>query len=131
MKNAYIVTGMSNHPNLNTHKGFTLIELLISIVLGLLLVAAASQLLVGGLVSSRLQQGAADAQDSGLFGLDYLAKDIRLTNYGNYGNVQNLVLSDITPTGGVVLSTTNLSVSPAVSTGLLSHGISSSNTSSS
>lgn len=112
--------------------GFTLIELMISIVLGLLVVAAASQLLLGGVISSRLQQGAADAQDSGLFGLDYLTKDIRLLNYGN---IQNLVLNDTVPWGGVVLTadtsantTTNLATvrtssaaSDYVPNGLLSH----------
>lgn len=121
MKNAYIIKRISNRPKVssNASAGFTLIELMISIVLGLLLVAAATQLLVGGVVSSRMQQGAADVQDNGLFGLDYLAKDIRLANYGNS---QNLILTDTTSGGGVVLTTTNLSVSPAVSVGLLSHG---------
>lgn len=81
--------------------GFTLIELLISITLGLLVVAAASQLFVGGIVGFRLQQGAADTQDSGLFGLGYIAKDIQLANYGN---PQYLVLGDTTKDGGVVLT---------------------------
>lgn len=118
MNHADIVMHTSNHSHSKVHAGYTLIELMISIVLGLLLVAAASQLMVGGMVSSRLQQGAADVQEGGMFGLDYLAKDIRLANYGN---TQNLVLTDATPSGGVVLSTTNLSVTPAVSAGLLSH----------
>lgn len=118
MKNAYIFTSVSNRSLIKANAGFTLIELMISIVLGLLLVAAASQLLLGGVISSRLQQGAADAQDSGLFGLDYLAKDIRLTNYGN---IVNLVLNDVTPSGGVVLTGTNLTVTPAIASGLLSH----------
>ncbi len=81
--------------------GFTLIELLISITLGLLVVAAASQLFVGGIVGFRLQQGAADTQDSGLFGLGYVVKDIQLANYGN---PSNLVLTDTTKDGGVVLT---------------------------
>lgn len=118
MKNAYIVMNLSNQSHAKTNAGFTLIELMIAIVLGLLLVAAASQLLLGGVISSRLQQGAADTQDSGLFGLDYLAKDIRLSNYGN---VTNLVLNDTTPAGGVVLTATNLTVTPAIANGLLSH----------
>lgn len=81
--------------------GFTLIELLVSITLGLLVVAAASQLFVGGIVGFKLQQGAADTQDSGLFGLGYVVKDIQLANYGN---PQYLVLSDTTKDGGVVLT---------------------------
>ena len=81
--------------------GFTLIELLISLTLGLLIVAAASQLFVGGVISFRLQQGAADTQDNGLFGLEYIAKDIRIANYGN---PQYLVLTDTTRDGGIVLT---------------------------
>lgn len=103
----------------SSETGFTLIELMISIVLGLLLVAATSQLFISGVVSSRLQQGGADVQDNGLFGLDYLAKDVRLANYGN--STANLILNEQTPWGGVVLTTTNLSVTPAIAAPLLSH----------
>jgi len=81
--------------------GFTLVEMLISLTLGLLIVAAASQLFIGGVVSFRLQQGGADTQDNGLFGLEYIAKDIRIANYGN---PQFLVLTDTTRDGGVVLT---------------------------
>lgn len=101
MKNAFVISRSSRYLHRGANVGFTLVELMVSIVLGLLVVAAASQLMLGGLVSSRLQQGAADAQDSGMFGLDYMAKDIRLANYGN---LQNLILSDVTPWGGVVLT---------------------------
>ncbi|WP_410210799.1 PilW family protein [Aquirhabdus sp.] len=81
--------------------GFTLIELMISIVLGLLLVAAASQLFVGGVINSRLQQAGADMQDGGLFGLDSMSRDIRLANFGN---ITNRFLTDVTPWGGIVLT---------------------------
>ncbi|GAC1370058.1 MAG: PilW family protein [Aquirhabdus sp.] len=119
------ITRVLNRPHKKSVAGFTLIELMISIVLGLLIVAAASQLLVGGLVSSRLQQGAADTQDSGLFGLDYVAKDIRLANYGN---PQNLILNDQTPSGGMVLTSAGnlpsviMAGGGAVPSGLLTHG---------
>ena len=114
--------------------GFTLIELLISITLGLLLVAAASQLFIGGVISFRLQQGAADTQDNGLFGLEYIAKDIRIANYGN---PQFLTVTDTTRDGGIVLTAdtststgtsnftdvrTSNSSSAYVPNGLLTHG---------
>lgn len=102
--------------------GFTLVELMIAIVLGLLIVAAATDLFLGGMVSLRLQQGGADAQDNGLFGLDYVAKDIRLTNYGN---PQNLVLNDKTINGGIILTA---DTSPAASTANLTDVRKSSNT---
>lgn len=83
-------------------QGFTLIELMISIVLGLLLVAAAIQLFSGGIITTRLQQANAELQDSGIFGLDYITRDIRLANYGN---ISNPVLNDKTTWGGVVFTT--------------------------
>lgn len=82
-------------------RGFTLIELMVALVLGLILVAAATQLFIGGLLSSHLQKANAEIQDSGIFGLEYIARDIRLLNYGN---VINPILTDITPWGGVVLT---------------------------
>ena len=81
--------------------GFTLIELMVALALGLILVAAATQLFIGGILSSRLQKANAEIQDSGIFGLDYIVRDIRLANYGNVVNPQ---LDDNTPWGGVVLT---------------------------
>lgn len=62
----------------NKEQGFTLIELIVALALGLILVAAATQLFIGGLLSSRLQKANAEIQDSGIFGLEYMARDIRL-----------------------------------------------------
>lgn len=122
MLNSFVVRPTQRTKSLNAmkraHAGFTIIELMISIVLGLLLVAAASQLFWGGVVSARLQQAAGDMQDNGMFGLDYIAKDVRLANYGN---VLNLSLSDITPWGGIVLTTTNLPQTTPLSSGLMTH----------
>ncbi|MFH3713949.1 prepilin-type N-terminal cleavage/methylation domain-containing protein, partial [Acinetobacter nosocomialis] len=64
----------------NKEQGFTLIELIVALALGLILVAAATQLFIGGLLSSRLQKANAEIQDSGIFGLEYMARDIRLLN---------------------------------------------------
>lgn len=82
--------------------GFTLVELMISIVLGLLVTAAAVQLFTGGLITTRLQQANAELQDSGIFGIDYLVRDIRLANYGNALNPN---INDTTVWGGIVLTT--------------------------
>ncbi len=129
---------LKTHPRLSMHKraGFTLVELMIAIVLGLLVVAATTELFLGGLISLRLQQGGADAQDNGLFGLDFVSKDLRLTNYGNIQG-DNLVLNDKTVNGGIILtadtapgaSTSNLTdvrmsavATDYVPNGLLTHG---------
>lgn len=99
--------------------GFTLVELMVAITLGLLITAAAIQLFTGGLVTSRLQQANAEIQDSGIFGVEYVARDVRLANFGN---VSKPVLNDRTLWGGIIFtanSTLNItsnagSATPAV-----------------
>lgn len=81
--------------------GFTLVELMIAIVLGLLVTAAAMQLFVGGSISYRLQENAAEVQDGGVFGLNYATQQIQLANYGNS---DHLGLTPTTPQGGIVFT---------------------------
>jgi len=97
MKNSMIDVS----PLLARQRGFSMIELMVSLTLGLLLIGAASQLLSGGIVSWRLQQSSADLQDGGVFSFDYMAKDMRLLNYGY---VNSLSLNPTTPWAGVVFS---------------------------
>ena len=84
---------------MNREYGFTLVELLISITLGLILVAVAVQLFISGQVNYRIQQAASTIQDSGVFSLNAIVKNIRLANHGNGG-----LINDETHYGGVVLS---------------------------
>lgn len=79
--------------------GFTLIELMIAITLGLILVAVAIQMLVSGQQNYRIQSSAASLQDSGLFGINYVTKNIRLANHGNAS-----IINDESLYGGIVLS---------------------------
>lgn len=114
--------------------GFTLLELMIALALGLIIAAAAIQLFIGGFLTSRMQEANAELQNSGVFGLDYIARDIRLANYG----VVRPDLNDQTPWGGVVLtainstnSATNIpypTAAPFVPVGLLSHSVGSNET---
>ena len=83
-------------------KGFTFVELLVALALGIIISAAALHLFMGGIMSTRMQQASAELQDSGLFGLEYIAKDIRLVNYGNISHPN---LNDETVSGGIVLTT--------------------------
>lgn len=108
--------------------GFTLIELMVALALGLLISAAAIQLFLGGLLTSRMQQANAELQNSGVFGLDYVARDLRLANYIN---TDFPILNEQTPWGGVVLTARTAALSnanipipaaaPFISEGLLSH----------
>lgn len=84
--------------NMN-QSGFTLIELMIALTLGLILVAVAIQLLISGQVNYRIQTSASSLQDSGVFGVNYVTKNIRLANHGNAG-----AMNDESLYGGIVLS---------------------------
>lgn len=59
------------------NQGFTLIELMISLGLGLLVAAAATQLFVTNLQGFNLQRGISDVQDNGRFALDFINRDVR------------------------------------------------------
>ena len=85
----------------NHQIGFTLIELMIAIALGLLIVAAGLSLFINGLKGSKMQEGVLQIQDSAIFGLDYVADQVRLANYAN---VENRDLNDRTPYGGIVFT---------------------------
>lgn len=95
---------MHTIPQRNNNLGFTLVELMISISLGLLVVAAATQLYLTGQKSMAVQQGAANLQNSASFGLEYMLRDIRLANLGAKPIIDPTVLH-----GGIVLSKANLS----------------------
>lgn len=79
--------------------GFTLIELMIALTLGLILVAVAIQLLISGQLNYRIQSSASSLQESGIFGVHYVTKNIRLANHGNSG-----AMNDESLYGGIVLS---------------------------
>lgn len=129
-----ILMNVSHH---NSYKqkikqqGFTLIELMVALALGLLITAAAIQLFTGGIITSRMQEANTELQNSGIFGLDYIARDIRLANYSN---INNPALNEQTPWGGIVLTartstlTSNVNIpipvsAPFISNGLLSHSV--------
>lgn len=86
-----------NHKQL----GFTLIELMISLTLGLIITAAAILLFVTGQRSAVMQKGVAELQDNANFGLNYITKDIRMSNL----NTKKAEINDATLYGGVVFTT--------------------------
>lgn len=99
--------------------GFTLVELMISIVLGLLITAAAIQLFITGQISLRMQGAVAELQDNGNFGLNYITSDLRKANL----DAGNAVITDKTKNGGVVFTQANFPTAltniPATDSGFL------------
>lgn len=90
--------------NMSLHKGFTLVELMVSIVLGLMVVAAATQLFLTAQRGVALQQGSSSLQNSASFGLEYILRDIRLANL----RAGKSAVDPTTLHGGIVLSKSNL-----------------------
>ena len=89
--------------------GFTLIELMIALVLGLLISAAVMQVYLISTRTVTVQQSASEVQDSTIFAMQALEQNIRLANLGN----EVTSITDTTLHGGVVLTSNNISSTPA------------------
>ena len=87
-------------------KGFTLLELMISLVLGLLISAAALQIFYTSSVNSRRQEASSQIQDNAIFGFSQMQQHLRRTNYGakSTGAFNEFFMNHLTPQGGVVLT---------------------------
>lgn len=90
--------------SINEDAGFTLIELMISLVLGMLISAAAFQVYSMNYKTKSIQQSSSDLQDASIFGMQQLENHVRLANLGN----AQMHINDKTPDGGIVLSAQNL-----------------------
>lgn len=86
-------------------RGFTLIELMIALTLGLLIVAASIQVFITANQSLAFQQSSANIQNSGLFGMDYIVRDLRRANIDS----NSAAMTRDTLHGGVVFNQGNLS----------------------
>lgn len=86
--------------------GLSLIELMISITLGLLITAAAVQMLVTSQTSVSAQQAGSDIQNDGVFGIDTVVRSIRMANFGaqKIKDQPAQIMNDETPGGGIVLT---------------------------
>lgn len=87
-------------------RGFTLIELMISLVLGLLISAAALQIFYTSSVNSRRQEASSQIQDNSIFGFSQIQQHLRRTNYGAKSTSAHdeYFMNHLTPQGGVVLT---------------------------
>lgn len=96
---------------INIQKGFTLIELMISLVLGLLISAAAMQIFYISSLSSNIQQAGSNLVDNTVFGLDGLLRQVRKAGIGAKAASPTIADTNspyyqnhLTPQGGVVLT---------------------------
>ena len=90
---------------MNNQRGFTLIELMIALVLGSLIVAASIQVFINANQSLAFQQSSANIQNSGLFGIDYIVRDLRRANIDS----NSAAMTIDTLHGGIVFNNKNIS----------------------
>lgn len=92
----------------NHSSGFTLVELMISLVLGLLISAAALQIFYTSSVNARRQEASSQVQDNAVFGWSQMQQHIRRANYGAKptpaSSADQYYMNHLTPQGGVVLT---------------------------
>ncbi len=103
--------------SLNQHRqqGFTLIELMISITLGLLVIAIASQIYLTSYSTNTIQKSSSDITASNIFGIQQVESHVRLANLGN----EIRQIDNTTPNGGIVLSQSN---APSIKTDYITSG---------
>jgi type IV pilus assembly protein PilW len=61
--------------------GFSLVELMVAITIGLIIVAAASEIFLRSHATYQVDEGMARVQENARFAMDYLHKDIRMAGY--------------------------------------------------
>ncbi|CAM4184032.1 PilW family protein [Acinetobacter pragensis] len=81
-------------------KGITLIELMVALVIGLIVIGAAMQLFLTGSINYSLQKNLGELQDNGNFGLNFIIKDIKLSNL----DADLAVINDRNKYSGIVLT---------------------------
>lgn len=98
------------------NQGFTLVELMVSLGLGLLIAAAATQLFVTNLMGFNLQKGISDVQDNGRFALDFINRDVRQAGVRPSGIMESPFTAVVSDVGAMSGATAALLTSNSVST---------------
>jgi len=80
-------------------RGFTLPELMVTMVIGLLLLGGVMQVFVSNRASHRYQQNLSELQDNARFGLDFVARTVRMAGYRG-DSPSEWVLGSLTAAGG-------------------------------
>lgn len=82
---------------------------MLSLVLGLLISAAALQIFYTSSVNSRRQEASSQIQDNAIFGFSQIQQHLRRANYGakSTGTYNEFFMNHLTPQGGVVLTAPN------------------------
>jgi type IV pilus assembly protein PilW len=67
--------------------GFTLVELMVAVTIGLIILAAVSQIFATSHMSYRLEENLARVQENGRFAMEFLSRDLRMAGFAGCVNV--------------------------------------------
>lgn len=67
--------------------GFTLVEVMVAVTIGLIILAAVSQIFATSRMSYKLEENLARVQESGRFAMEFLSRDLRMAGYAGCVNV--------------------------------------------
>ncbi|MFQ5936255.1 MAG: PilW family protein, partial [Acidiferrobacterales bacterium] len=67
--------------------GFTLVELMVAVTIGLIILAALSQLFVSSRATYQVEEGLSRVQESGRIAMEFLTRDLRMAGYAGCLNV--------------------------------------------
>jgi type IV pilus assembly protein PilW len=87
-------------------KGFTLVELMVSMVIGLIILAAVAQIFATSRGTYNLEEGMARVQESGRFAMEFLSQDIRMAGYAGC-NSTGLSVGTVSGAGANTVCSTN------------------------
>lgn len=92
---------------LRKQNGLTLVEIMIAMTLGLVLLAGVVQIFTSSRQSYRLQEALSEVQENGRFGVELIARDLRMTNFAGC-----VPLDRIDPATNLPLVRNNLPAGP-------------------
>ena len=81
-------------------RGFSLVELMVAMVIGLLILAAVSMILVNSKKNYTTQDSLARLQENARFAIQFLTRDIRMAGYYGCNHDLTSVASHLNPGGG-------------------------------
>lgn len=67
--------------------GFTLVELMVAVTIGLIILAAVSQIFATSRMSYKLEENLARVQENGRFAMEFLTRDLRMAGFAGCVNV--------------------------------------------
>jgi type IV pilus assembly protein PilW len=74
-------------PRVRDNGGFTLVELMVAVTIGLIILAAVSQIFATSHMSYRLEENLARVQENGRFAMEFLSHDLRMAGFAGCVNV--------------------------------------------